>query len=141
MCAILNGIALHGGFIPYGSSFLIFTDYCRPSTRLAALMGVHVIYVFTHDSIGLGEDGPTHQPIEQLSAAARDPEFHGDSAGRRQRGRRGVARRDDASARPGAAGVMPPEDPDPRPRRDGAGARVGARRLRAYRNQRAQTPR
>ena len=67
MCAILNGIALHGGFIPYGSSFLIFTDYCRPSIRLAALMGVHVIYVFTHDSIGLGEDGPTHQSIEQLS--------------------------------------------------------------------------
>jgi transketolase len=68
MCAILNGIALHGGFIPYGSSFLVFTDYCRPSIRLAALMGLHVIYVFTHDSIGLGEDGPTHQPVEHLAA-------------------------------------------------------------------------
>ncbi len=68
MCAILNGIALHGGFIPYGSSFLVFTDYCRPSIRLAALMGIHVIFVFTHDSIGVGEDGPTHQPIEHLAA-------------------------------------------------------------------------
>ena len=68
MCGILNGIALSGGFIPFGSSFLVFTDYCRPSIRLAALMGLHVIYVFTHDSIGLGEDGPTHQPIEHLSS-------------------------------------------------------------------------
>lgn len=67
MCAILNGIALHGGFIPFGSSFMVFTDYCRPSIRLAALMGLQVIFVFTHDSIGLGEDGPTHQPIEQLT--------------------------------------------------------------------------
>jgi transketolase len=75
MCSILNGVALHGGFIPYGSSFLIFTDYCRPSLRLAALMGIHVIYVFTHDSIGLGEDGPTHQPIEQLSGLRAIPNF------------------------------------------------------------------
>jgi transketolase len=68
MCAILNGIALFGGFIPFGSSFMCFTDYCRPSIRLAALMGVQVIFVFTHDSIGLGEDGPTHQPIEHFSS-------------------------------------------------------------------------
>ena len=68
MCSILNGVALHGGFIPYGSSFLVFTDYCRPSIRLAALMGLHVIYVFTHDSIGVGEDGPTHQPVEQIAS-------------------------------------------------------------------------
>jgi len=68
MCGILNGIALYGGFIPYGSSFLVFTDYCRPSIRLAAMMGLQVIYVFTHDSIGVGEDGPTHQPVEQISA-------------------------------------------------------------------------
>jgi transketolase len=67
MCAILNGIALHGGFIPLGSSFMVFTDYCRPSIRLAALMELHVIFVFTHDSIGLGEDGPTHQPVEHLT--------------------------------------------------------------------------
>ncbi len=68
MCSILNGIALHGGFIPFGSSFMVFTDYCRPSIRLAALMGIQVIFVFTHDSIGLGEDGPTHQPVEQLTS-------------------------------------------------------------------------
>ncbi|MFZ0889305.1 MAG: transketolase [Candidatus Binataceae bacterium] len=68
MCSILNGIALHGGFIPFGSSFLVFTDYCRAAIRLAALMRLHVIYVFTHDSIGQGEDGPTHQPIEHLTA-------------------------------------------------------------------------
>ncbi|HXV23650.1 MAG TPA: transketolase [Alphaproteobacteria bacterium] len=67
MAAAMNGIALHGGFIPYGGTFLVFTDYCRPSIRLAALMGLRVIYVMTHDSIGLGEDGPTHQPIEHLA--------------------------------------------------------------------------
>lgn len=66
MGAIAGGMALHGGVIPYTATFLIFSDYMRPAMRLAALMGIHVIYVFTHDSIGLGEDGPTHQPIEQL---------------------------------------------------------------------------
>lgn len=68
MGAILNGIALHGGLIPYGGTFLVFSDYMRPAIRLAALMEQRVIYVFTHDSIGLGEDGPTHQPIEHLAA-------------------------------------------------------------------------
>jgi transketolase len=68
MAAAMNGIALHGGFIPYGGTFLTFTDYCRPSIRLSALMGLRVIYVMTHDSIGLGEDGPTHQPIEHLAS-------------------------------------------------------------------------
>jgi transketolase len=68
MCSILNGIALHGGFIPYGSSFMCFTDYGRPSIRLAALMEQQVVFVFTHDSIGVGEDGPTHQPIEHLAS-------------------------------------------------------------------------
>ncbi len=68
MCAILNGLALHGGFIPYGSSFLCFTDYARPSIRLAAMMELQVVFVFTHDSIGVGEDGPTHEPIEHLSS-------------------------------------------------------------------------
>ena len=68
MGSILNGMALHGGVIPYGGTFLIFSDYMRPAIRLAALMGLKVIYIFTHDSIGLGEDGPTHQPIEQLAA-------------------------------------------------------------------------
>jgi len=68
MAAAMNGMALHGGFIPYGATFLIFTDYCRPSIRLSALMKQRVVYVMTHDSIGLGEDGPTHQPVEQLSS-------------------------------------------------------------------------
>ncbi len=68
MGAIMNGMVLHGGIIPYGGTFLVFSDYMRPTIRLAALMNQGVIYVFTHDSIGLGEDGPTHQPIEQLAA-------------------------------------------------------------------------
>jgi transketolase len=68
MGAIVNGLAAHGGFIPYGSTFLIFSDYMRPSIRLAALMGLHVVHVFTHDSIAVGEDGPTHQPVEQLAS-------------------------------------------------------------------------
>ncbi len=68
MGSILNGIALHSGFIPYGSTFLVFSDYMRPPIRLAAMMGIKVIYVFTHDSIFVGEDGPTHQPIEQIAA-------------------------------------------------------------------------
>jgi transketolase len=66
--AAMNGIALHGGFIPYGGTFLTFADYSRPAIRLAALMGVRVIHVMTHDSIGLGEDGPTHQPVEHLAS-------------------------------------------------------------------------
>ena len=68
MAAIMNGIALHGGLQPYGGTFLVFTDYCRPSIRLSALMKLPIIYVMTHDSIGLGEDGPTHQPVEHLSS-------------------------------------------------------------------------
>jgi transketolase len=68
MAAALNGMALHGGVIPYGGTFFCFTDYCRPSIRLAALMGIRSIFVMTHDSIGLGEDGPTHQPVEHLAA-------------------------------------------------------------------------
>jgi transketolase len=67
MGAIVNGMAAHGGILPYGSTFLIFSDYMRPPIRLAALMGLHVVHVFTHDSIALGEDGPTHQPVEQLA--------------------------------------------------------------------------
>jgi transketolase len=67
MGAIVNGLAAHGGFAPYDATFLIFSDYMRPPIRLAALMGLHVVHVFTHDSIALGEDGPTHQPVEQLA--------------------------------------------------------------------------
>ncbi len=76
MAAAMNGMALHGGVIPYGGTFLVFTDYCRPSIRLSALMGVRVIYVMTHDSIGLGEDGPTHQPVEHLAALRVMPNLH-----------------------------------------------------------------
>ena len=68
MGAIMNGFALHGGAIPYGGTFFVFSDYLRPSMRLAALMGLRVVYVLTHDSIGVGEDGPTHQPIEHLAS-------------------------------------------------------------------------
>ena len=68
MAAAMNGLALHGGLIPYGATFLVFTDYARPAIRLSALMGIRVIYVMTHDSIGLGEDGPTHQPVEHLAS-------------------------------------------------------------------------
>ncbi len=68
MAAMLNGMSLHGGVRPYGATFLVFADYMRPSIRLAALMGQSVIYVFTHDSIWVGEDGPTHQPVEQLAS-------------------------------------------------------------------------
>jgi transketolase len=76
MAAACNGIALHGGLIPSGASFLVFTDYCRPSLRLAALMGLRVVHVFTHDSIGLGEDGPTHQPIEHLASLRAIPNLN-----------------------------------------------------------------
>ena len=68
MAAAMNGMALHGGILPYGATFLVFSDYCRPAIRLSALMGVGVIYVMTHDSIGVGEDGPTHQPVEHLAS-------------------------------------------------------------------------
>ncbi len=76
MAAAMNGMALHGGVIPYGGTFLTFTDYCRPAIRLSALMGLRVIYVMTHDSIGLGEDGPTHQPVEHLAALRAIPNLN-----------------------------------------------------------------
>src|SRR5271165_388253 len=76
MAAACNGMSLHGGIIPSGSSFLIFTDYCRPSLRLAALMKIRVVHVFTHDSIGLGEDGPTHQPVEHLASLRAMPNLY-----------------------------------------------------------------
>ena len=76
MAAAMNGIALHGGFVPYGGTFLIFTDYCRPAIRLSALMKQRVIYVMTHDSIGLGEDGPTHQPVEHLASLRAIPNLN-----------------------------------------------------------------
>ncbi len=76
MCGIMNGLALHSGLIPYGGTFLIFSDYCKPSIRLSAIMKQRVIYIMTHDSIGLGEDGPTHQPIEQLSGLRSIPNLN-----------------------------------------------------------------
>ncbi len=76
MAAALNGMALHGGLVPYSGGFLIFADYCRPSIRLAALMGIRVVHVLTHDSIGLGEDGPTHQPVEHMAALRAIPNLH-----------------------------------------------------------------
>jgi transketolase len=76
MAAAMNGMALHGGIVPYGGTFLVFSDYCRPSIRLSALMEQRVVYVMTHDSIGLGEDGPTHQPVEQLAALRAVPNLH-----------------------------------------------------------------
>ena len=76
MAAAMNGMALHGGIIPYSGTFLVFSDYCRPAIRLAALMGERVVHVMTHDSIGLGEDGPTHQPVEHLAALRAIPNLH-----------------------------------------------------------------
>ena len=76
MAAAMNGIALHGGVVPYGGTFLVFTDYCRPSIRLSALMEQRAIYVMTHDSIGLGEDGPTHQPVEHFAALRAIPNLN-----------------------------------------------------------------
>lgn len=76
MGAVMNGLALHGGVIPYGGTFFVFSDYMRPSMRLAALMGIRVIYVMTHDSIGVGEDGPTHQPVEHLASYRAMPNIY-----------------------------------------------------------------
>jgi transketolase len=76
MAAAMNGMTLHGGIIPYSGTFLVFSDYCRPSIRLAALMGERVIHIMTHDSIGLGEDGPTHQPVEHLAALRAIPNLN-----------------------------------------------------------------
>src|SRR6202012_3127043 len=75
MMAMVNGMAAHGGLIPFGSTFFVFSDYCRPALRLAALMSVHSLFIFTHDSVGLGEDGPTHQPIEHLMALRAIPQL------------------------------------------------------------------
>ena len=101
MTAIMNGVALHGGFVPYGGTFLVFSDYARNAVRMAALMKQRVILVFTHDSIGLGEDGPTHQPVEHVASlrlipehAALAPLRHGRDGGRLGRRRRAQRRPD-----------------------------------------------
>ena len=117
MAAIMNGLALHGGFIPYGGTFLTFSDYCRNALRMAALMRVRSMFVFTHDSIGLGEDGPTHQPIEHLADAATDSQ-HGRLASVRHGGvGRCLGGRDRAYRRSDEPGLQPPESavPDAKP--------------------------
>ena len=76
MAAAMNGLAVHGGVVPYGGTFLVFADYARGAMRLSALMGARVVYVLTHDSIGLGEDGPTHQPVEHLAMLRATPNLH-----------------------------------------------------------------
>ena len=91
MAAAMNGLSTHGGFAPAGGTFLCFTDYARPSMRIAALSHTPVVYIMTHDSIGLGEDGPTHQPVEHLAALARDAEHARVPPGRRGRDRRMLA--------------------------------------------------
>ena len=105
MAAAMNGMALHGGIIPYSGTFLVFSDYCRPAIRLAALMGQRVIHVMTHDSIGLGEDGPTHQPVEHLAALRAIPEPESVPAVRRGRDRRMLAACAGIEGRPERAGA------------------------------------
>ena len=115
MGAIVNGLAAHGGFIPYGATFLIFSDYMRPPIRLAALMGLHVVHVFTHDSIALGEDGPTHQPVEQLASLRAIPNLTRDPPRRRQRDRGRLAGGARNARSAGAAGADAPGRADARP--------------------------
>ena len=129
MSAIMNGVALHGGFIPYGATFLIFMEYARNAVRMSALMKQRVLYVFTHDSIGLGEDGPTHQPIEQLASLAWHAEPGHLAPGRCRGIRRGLEVRHRARRRPVRADLQPPEPAAPGPRCPATG-RYRPRRLR-----------
>ncbi len=99
MAAIANGMAYHGGVRPFVATFFCFSDYMRPAVRLAALNELPVIFVWTHDSIGLGEDGPTHQPVEHLMSLRAMPAPDGDPPGRRQRDGRGLAGGDRAPGR------------------------------------------
>ena len=108
MGLILNGIALEGLTRPYGGTFLVFSDYMRPAVRLAAIQQAPVTFVWTHDSIGLGEDGPTHQPIEHLAALRAIPVVRRGATRRRQRDRRGLAG-DPAQPSPGRSGPQPSE--------------------------------
>ena len=118
MAAAMNGIALHGGFIPYGGTFLSFADYSRPAIRLAALMGMRVIHVMTHDSIGLGEDGPTHQPVEHLASLRAIPNLLVFRPGDADRDRRGLGLRAAGARQPvGAVPVAAGAADVPRSRR------------------------
>ena len=113
MGSVMNGMAAHGGVLPVGGTFFVFTDYMRPAVRLAALSGLQVIYSWTHDSVGVGEDGPTHQPIEQLASLRAMPGPAGDPPGRRQRDRHRLAHRHRAR-RPHRPDPQPPEPPGAR---------------------------
>ncbi len=129
MASAMNGIALHRGLIPYAGTFLIFSDYARPAIRLSALMKQRVVYVMTHDSIGLGEDGPTHEPVEQLAALARHPQPQGLPASGRHRDRRVLADGAGEPRRPEPSGAHPAE-PAGAPQGIRRGQPVRARRLR-----------
>ena len=129
MAAAMNGMALHGGIIPYSGTFLVFSDYCRPAIRLAALMGERVIHVMTHDSIGLGEDGPTHQPVEHLAALARDSESPRVPSGRRGRDAGMLGARSAGEGSPERAGADAAE-PAAASHRRGCGQYLRRRRLR-----------
>ncbi len=113
MGAILNGLAAHGGLIPFGATFLIFSDYMRPPMRLASLMDLHVIYVFTHDSLALGEDGPTHQPVEQLLGLRAVPGMVLLRPADANETADGVARRTGGERPPGGARADAAVGPDP----------------------------
>ena len=134
MGGVVNGMAGHGGIVrPYGSTFLQFADYMRGSIRLSALMGLEDAWVYTHDSVGLGEDGPTHQPVEHLAALRAIPSLVGHPPGRRQRDRRRVAHDPRGPRRAGGADPLAPGPADPARRRL---RRRRPRRLRAARRRR-----
>ena len=128
MGAAMNGMALHGGVIPFGATFLVFSDYMRPSVRLAALMKLHTRYIYTHDSIGLGEDGPTHQPVEHLAALRAIPQLAVFRPGGCQRGSRVLEGRP-ALGRTGGAGPDAAERPGARSERGGERRKGGPRRV------------
>ena len=129
MSAMMNGMAAHGGVVPYGGTFLVFSDYSRNALRMACLIGLQSIFVLSHDSIGLGEDGPTHQPIEHLGQLAADAADAALAAVRHGRDRGRVARGDRAARRP--------DEPDPHA--PGFAARRRARRIRSPRSRAAAT--
>ena len=140
MGGIANGIAYHGGFIPYDATFLTFSDYMRGSVRLSALAGLHVIDVWTHDSVGLGEDGPTHQPVEHYAALRAIPNLWFVRPGDANETSAAWATRRGTRRRTGRAGADPPEAADPAGT-DGAGTRRRpARRLRACARRAVATP-
>ena len=132
MGAIVNGAAAHGGIVkPYGSTFLVFSDYMRGSVRLSALMGLPVLWVWTHDSVGVGEDGPTHQPIEHYAALRAIPNLWVMRPGRPQRDSRSVARGARTPRRSRGPAALAPERRGARPLRGGSRGDARARRLRA----------